>query len=88
VTIDLFNNLTASQVNDVSQNLSDLSFTLSGTFATGLVTDTNRTYTGTQTFNLFLRSLSVAREPLRRADNGTIADSAETGVVITTARVS
>jgi hypothetical protein len=47
VMIDLFNNLTANQVNDVSQNLSDLSFTLSGTFATGLVTDTNRTYTGT-----------------------------------------
>lgn len=47
VTIDLFNNLTASQVISAGQNLSDLSFTLSGTFATGLVSTTNRTYTGT-----------------------------------------
>jgi PEP-CTERM putative exosortase interaction domain len=47
VTIDLSNLLTATQMNDVGQNLSDLSFTLSGTFASGLVTDTNRTYTGT-----------------------------------------
>lgn len=46
VTIDLSNLLTAAQMNDVGQNLSDLSFTLSGTFTTGLVGNANRTYTG------------------------------------------
>ena len=46
VTIDLSNLLTAAQMNSVGQDLSDLSFTLSGTFATGLVNDTKRTYTG------------------------------------------
>src|SRR5262245_52089199 len=46
VTIDLTNLLSAAQVNDVAQNLSDLFFTLSGTFATGLVSDANRTYSG------------------------------------------
>ena len=46
VTIDLTNLLTAAQVNDVAQNLSDLFFTLSGTFASGLVSDANRTYSG------------------------------------------
>lgn len=47
VTIDLSNLLTATQMNDVGQNLSDLSFTLSGTFGSGLVGDGNRTYSGT-----------------------------------------
>jgi uncharacterized protein (DUF697 family) len=38
--------LAANLVDNVAQNLSDLKFTLSGTFATGLVNDTNRTYSG------------------------------------------
>jgi hypothetical protein len=46
VTIDLANLLTAAQMTDVAQALTDLSFTLSGTFASGLVSDTNRTYSG------------------------------------------
>lgn len=46
VTIDLTNLLTAAQMGNVAQALSDLSFTLSGAFATGLVSDTNRSYTG------------------------------------------
>ncbi len=46
VTIDLSNLLTAAQMVTVAQNLSDLSFTLSGTFAGGLVSDTNRIYSG------------------------------------------
>jgi len=45
VSIDLSNLLTASQMIDVGQNLSDLSFTLSGTFASGSAT--SRTYSGT-----------------------------------------
>jgi PEP-CTERM motif len=45
VTIDLSNLLAIDQFSTVAQALSDLSFTLSGTFATGLVDDTNRTYT-------------------------------------------
>lgn len=47
VTIDLTNLLTAAQMNSVGQDLSDLSFILSGTFASGLVSDANRTYSGT-----------------------------------------
>ena len=47
VTIDLSNLLTAAQMVTVAQNLSDLSFTLSGTFASGLVNNTNRSYSGT-----------------------------------------
>jgi hypothetical protein len=48
VTIDLSNLLTAAQMNDASQLLSDIVFTLSGTFATGLVSNSNEaTPTGT-----------------------------------------
>ena len=46
VTVDLNNLLTTAQMSTVAQDLSDLSFTLSGTFATGLVSDSNRTYSG------------------------------------------
>jgi len=46
VMIDLNNLLSASDMKTVAQALSDLSFTLSGTFATGLVNDTNRVYSG------------------------------------------
>jgi hypothetical protein len=46
VTVDLSNLLTAAEMVTVAQNLSDLSFTLSGTFASGLVSDANRTYSG------------------------------------------
>jgi hypothetical protein len=45
VMIDLSNLLTASQVVNVAQNLSDFGFTLSGT-GFGTVGDANRTYTG------------------------------------------
>jgi hypothetical protein len=46
VSVDLINSLTAAQMVDVAQALSDLHFTLTGTFASGLVSDTNRSYTG------------------------------------------
>ena len=46
VTLDLSNLLTTPQIHSVGQNLSDISFTLSGTYASGLVGDSNRTYNG------------------------------------------
>src|SRR5438270_4287928 len=48
VTLDLSNLLTAAQMKNASQLFSDIVFTLSGTFTTGLVSNTNEgTPTGT-----------------------------------------
>jgi hypothetical protein len=62
VTIDLSNLLTADQMVSVVQDLSDISFTLSGSFTSGLVSDTNRTYSG--------RLIDIASDGTVTADSG------------------
>src|SRR5260370_11787473 len=46
VTLDLSNLLSTAEMNNVAQNLSDIRFTLTDKFASGLVNDSNRSYTG------------------------------------------